>query len=48
MLESIPEETLNYDKDVFEKDFKEVLNSVEVEKDPGDMSSLKCKECKFR
>ena len=27
MLEAIPKETLEYDVDVFEKDFKEVLNS---------------------
>ena len=34
MLESIPEEALNYDMDIFEKDLKEVLNSAEGQEDP--------------
>ena len=48
LLDSIPEEALNYDEEVFEKDFKEVLNSADVEYDQGDMNSLNCDECKFR
>ena len=48
MLESIPQEVLNYDEDIFEKDFKEVLNSAEIKYDQEDMSSFKCDKCKFR
>ena len=43
LLESIPQEILNYDEDVFEKDFKEILNSTQEEYDKSDMSSFKCK-----
>ena len=32
MLEAIPKETLAYQEDIFEKDFKEVLNSVDNNK----------------
>ena len=48
MLETIPEEVLNYDEDVFEKDFKTVLNSEKVEEEVNHMESYRCNECNFR
>ena len=43
MLETIPEEALNYEEDIFEKDFKVVLNSFEAQEE-----SFNCDQCKFR
>ena len=48
MLESIPKEALFYEEDVFEKDFKLVLNSVKEEQKSDDMTSYCCEECNFR
>ena len=48
MLEGIPKEALWYEEDVFEKDFKEVLNSVENNQESNEMTSFCCEECNFR
>ena len=49
MLETIPEEALNFDEDIFEKDFKVVLNSVKEQDVQSDnMTSLTCHQCSFR
>ena len=49
MLETIPEEALNYEEDIFEKDFKVVLNSFEGQEEKSDnMTSFNCDQCKFR
>ena len=48
MLEAIPAEVLNYEEDVFEKDFKEVLNSEKVKAEKDCMQSYPCDECNFR
>ena len=48
MLEVIPKEALWYEEDVFEKDFKLVLNSVKKDQQESkDMESYCCEECKF-
>ena len=49
MLEVIPKEALWYEEDVFEKDFKLVLNSVKKDQQESeDMESYYCEECKFK
>ena len=48
MLEAIPEEVLNYEEDVFEKDFQIVLNSETIEAEVDHMESYRCNECNFR
>ena len=48
MLEAIPQDTLAYDEDTFEKDFKLILNSVKNESQSDRMISLKCEKCNFR
>ena len=48
MLETIPENLLYIEEDVFEKDFKQVLHSVEYEPDLNTMKSYQCDECNFR
>ena len=48
MLEGIPKEALPYEEDVFEKDFKLVLNSEEKEENSDIMLSYNCNKCKFR
>ena len=40
MLEAIPKEALEYEEDVFEKDFKLVLSSEKEEAYPGNLNSL--------
>ena len=41
MLATIPEEALNFEEDIFEKDFKDVLNSFKEEEEQSDnMTSL--------
>ena len=50
-LEAIPKDTLIYQEDIFEKDFKEVLNSVDIDnkmEDYKDIHSYNCDDCKFR
>ena len=50
MLEAIPKEALSYQEDIFEKDFKEVLSSVDNVKreESKDMQSYNCNNCSFR
>ena len=48
LLEAIPEEALNYDEDIFEKDFKEILKLEKVEIEADRMESYICNECNFR
>ena len=48
LLEAIPEEALNYDEDIFEKDFKEILKSEKVEIEADRMKCYRCNECNFR
>ena len=49
MLETIPEEDLNFEEDTFEKDFKIVLNSYKgQEEQVKNMTSLNCDQCGFR
>ena len=48
MLESISKESLHYEEDAFEMDFKLVLNSVEDIKDTGNNTRYQCDQCKFR
>ena len=48
MLESILEEALNYDKDTFEMDLKEVLGPEDKVRISDKMKSYNCDECQFR
>ena len=48
MLEAISREALTYEEDVFEKDFKEILNSNKTDDEPDNMLSYKCNQCQFK
>ena len=48
LLDSIQQEQLPYEPDVFEKDFLEILNSTPKEDVQDDMKSYKCDKCNFR
>ena len=48
MLESIPEKHLWFEENVFEKDFKLVMNSVKSEPEPASMNRYQCDMCLFR
>ena len=47
-LEAIPKEDLFYEEDVFEKDFKLILNAEKKEEKSDTMVSYNCNKCKFR
>ena len=48
MLEAIPESSLTFEEDTFEKDFKLVLNSVKEEGPCDNMITFQCDQCSFR
>ena len=47
-LEAIPKEALEFEEDVFENDFKLVLNSVKEESCRGNPNRYNCTKCNFR
>ena len=48
MLESLNEKCISNEKDVFNLDFNEVLNSAPKEESPNNMKSFQCNQCNFR
>ena len=47
-LEAIPKEAFIYEEDLFEKDFKEILNSEKVELFPDNKNKYNCNQCNIR
>ena len=47
-LDAIHKEAIPYEQDVFEKDFKLILNSEKNNEESDDMKSFNCDYCKVR
>ena len=48
ILKNIPIESLHYEVDVFEKDFKEILNSEKNKTESDNMKSYNCDDCNVK